>query len=331
MYNDAMFKCLHAATGEEIIILHPRWRGKLAQLRALDQADQLICPGCQQAVRVKAGQRRRSHFAHKHLAACSLANESPEILSARALLYEWLLPQFGLGLTVEYPLPDSTLPRTVDVWVATPSASFAYWIIEKGIKLEPRATIKASFAEQGIPVNYLFLAGMLNEEKKRLDSLLLSPTERTFLLPTAFDNPDSSPPGRSLHYLELEGETLITFRDLQLFHRPNWFAGRKKTAPLRELFASSQTGQWIYPGEMEVMRARTARKQKLEQKRAQFQQREDEWANRLRQRDNRWSALEPTPTPPLRCDTCGRITSDYSYSYALTTGERVCRCRDCLS
>ena len=90
-----MYKALHTQTGEEIIILHPLWLKRIDDLRAMDQADWLVCQGCRQPLRVKAGEFKRPHFAHKHLQACSYGTESPEILNARAELYGWLLERFG--------------------------------------------------------------------------------------------------------------------------------------------------------------------------------------------------------------------------------------------
>src|SRR5512145_1200795 len=89
-----MYKAVFLQTGEEIIILHPYWRKRIEQLRVMDRADLLVCQGCRQPLRVKAGEMKRAHFAHKHLKACSYGSESPEILNARAVLYEWLLKEF---------------------------------------------------------------------------------------------------------------------------------------------------------------------------------------------------------------------------------------------
>jgi competence CoiA-like predicted nuclease len=65
-----MYKAIQNETREEIIILHPAWRSKIEQLRVMDKADLLVCQGCGQPLRVKAGEVKRPHFAHKHLKAC---------------------------------------------------------------------------------------------------------------------------------------------------------------------------------------------------------------------------------------------------------------------
>src|SRR5512138_2593900 len=116
-----MYKAVHAQTREEIVILSPRWCERIAALRALDRANQLVCQGCRQPLRVKAGAVKRPHFAHKHLNACSFGSESPEILNARAVLYDWLVRQFGQNpghsVTVEKQVEGFQLPRPVDCWV----------------------------------------------------------------------------------------------------------------------------------------------------------------------------------------------------------------------
>jgi hypothetical protein len=90
-----MYKALNLATQQDIIILSPAWTGRLPALRALDRQDLLVCPACRRPVRVRAGRTRRRHFAHKHLENCPYQSASPLLLEARAVLYEWLLAQFG--------------------------------------------------------------------------------------------------------------------------------------------------------------------------------------------------------------------------------------------
>ncbi len=188
-----MYKAVHIQTGEEIIILNPSWKKRIEELRALDHADLLVCQGCRQPLRVKAGEVKRTHFAHKHLKACSYGSESVEILNARAVLYEWLLQEFPPGasgearlspVSVEKMVEGVDLPRPIDGWVEASSGAIAYWIIEAGIKLEARMAILAAFERFGVQVHFLFLQGMLNEKKEELHSLLLTPTERAFLQAT---------------------------------------------------------------------------------------------------------------------------------------------------
>jgi hypothetical protein len=145
------------------------------------------------------------------------------------VLYEHLLAYFGQDVTLEKQLANPALPRPVDCWVETPAGSLAYWVVEAGIKIEPREAIKNALTQEGIHPNWVILHSMLNEEKKLFHSLLLSPTERAFLQVTPFDQAlaGTSLPGGSLHYLDAEHAQVTTYRNLVLHHRPNWYKGLK--------------------------------------------------------------------------------------------------------
>lgn len=349
-----MYKAVSDQTGEEIIILSPYWRKRIAQLRNMDRVDELVCQGCRQPLRVKAGEVKRAHFAHKHLKACSYGSESPEILNARAVLYEWLLREFRSALggdevvspsvpvspsvTLEKIVAGADLPRPVDCWVETEAGPIAYWIIEAGIKLEPREEILSTFERLGIRVNYVLLHPMLNEKREELDSLLLTPTERAFLTATEFDAmlAGAAEPGKSLHYLEAESGTLTTYRNLVLFHAPNWYKGVKKSSRLITVRASRLDGGFVHRGEMDRLRAYRQRAARLEKKREQYQERDRMWSSRPARRVERSSLPESasgwgnTQADPLPCVICGQITSEYWSTFMDASGRRLCRCRECL-
>jgi hypothetical protein len=340
-----MYKAIQVQTGEEIIILNPYWLKHIQLLRTMDRGDLLVCQGCRQPLRVKAGDVKRPHFAHKHLQACSYGTESPEILNARAVLYEWLLKQFGQKpgqvVTVEKQVEGCPLPRPVDCWVELASGSSAYWIVEAGIKLEPREAIRGAFERLGVHIHYVFLHAMLNEEMKELHSLLLTPTERAFMQVTPYDQVLAGPaePGTSLHYLDAGRQILTTYRSLALFHRPNWFKGLKKTDALALVRASLSDGEFVHPGEEKQLNQHRQRANRLAEKRKSYQQREKDWEDRLTARKlnepgSAWGAQrEPADQPPagpLPCVTCGQITTDYWSTFTDASGRRLCRCRECL-
>ncbi len=354
-----MFKAVHAETGEEIIILHPQWKKKLQQLREMDRADLLLCQGCGQAMRVKAGKLKRAHFAHKHRKACSLGSETVEILEARAVLYEWLFAQFGAAVSVEKQVQEWALPRPIDCWVATEQGTFAYWLIENGIRLERREAIKAAFEQAEVHIHYVFLAQMLNEEKKEFHSLLLTPTERAFRRETPFDALFARPgaTGHSLHYLDAGQGLLTTFRSLALFHRPNWYKGIKHSDPLASVRARVTDGGFVHPGEGERLNTYRQKQARLEREQEQAQARLEEWNQRLAQfraeqpeapraeapqagepetlDPNSAPAPRPEPEPAsegaaLPCVSCGQITTDYWATFYDEAGRKLCRCRDCL-
>lgn len=339
-----MYKALHTKTNEEIIILSPAWRKKLDQLREMDHEDLLVCQGCRQPLRVKAGEHKRPHFAHKHLEACSYGTESVELLNARAVLYAWLEQQFAEAVSVEKELPGAALPRPVDCWVEAENGPYAYWIIEAGIKLAPREAIKAAFAAGAVKMHWVFLVKMLNEEKKEYQSVLLTPTERAFMQTTPFDEMESGAgePGFTLHYLDVEEEGLTTYRGLTLFHRPNWYKGIKKCARLEDILASRVDGGPVHPGELTRLSTIRGRRNRLEQKRQKFQARALDWETHQPAAAVESSLpktplyherpLEATGAPEaLPCATCGQVTTEYWSTFFDSSGRKLCRCRDCLT
>ena len=110
-----MYKARHRPSGDDIIILDPRWMAQLDHLRVLDKQDALVCPGCEQPVRVRAGKIKRWHFAHTHPETCPFRRQSPELLKTRAVLYAWLVGKFGeRAVTLEKIAADVHFPRPID-------------------------------------------------------------------------------------------------------------------------------------------------------------------------------------------------------------------------
>src|SRR5690606_10829678 len=114
-------------TNAEIVVLEPAWGERLNSLRNWGERDVLVCQECQQPVRVRAGQVRAWHFAHKHRQDCPIGHESSQLLQATAILYRWLVSKFGPErVTVEKRMEGTDLPRPVDCWV-NGEQGFAYW------------------------------------------------------------------------------------------------------------------------------------------------------------------------------------------------------------
>ena len=280
-----MYKAIDTQSETAIIILSPLWQGHLQELREMAERNQLVCQACRQALRVRAGRRRRRHFAHKHLAGCSYGTESPEVLEARAVLYGWLAGQLGDSLTLEHRLEGSDLPRAIDCWVDEPGKVMAYWIIDARMKWEARERVKSAFSELGIPVTWVMLSSLLQPDPERHAGLRLSPTERDFLAQSQYDQAGSelSRPseewGQTMHYLDWRGEKLITYRSLVLVHAPNIFLGTRLEHPLEQVRLDPQTVEPVHPGEAEAL---LHTRQELE-RRAQAQEEARRWREALRQ------------------------------------------------
>jgi hypothetical protein len=357
-----VYKVFFLETQEEIVILEPRWRERISELRILDHKNLLVCPGCQQPVRVRAGKYRRWHFAHKHLENCLFARQSPELLEVRALLYDWLIERFGIEkVIIEKNLPG--LPRPMDAWVQSGESGYGYWIFDTRLSPELRSMLKQVLEGQNLKVNWLFTVNLLNEDEFYPGRLHLTTTEREFLRPSTIDTVAEAAgeaSGLTIHYLDSEKLHLITFRRLQLHHPPQRFAGRKLESSLKEIRALTGTGEFIHPVEVD----RISRYQKEASAAQQRFTRQEQFLRSISEKrslatsspgeekpvkpDSTSSDSQKTMTtlPQIEnsisepdqsrdrlpftregvCRICGKHTTDW-ISYFGKTGE--CICRDC--
>ena len=344
-----VYKAVHRISGEEILTLSPSWRGRAAELRPLSQDDLLVCQGCRQTVRLKAGGHKRPHFAHKHLQGCSYGSEAPRILTARALLYDWLGERFSGPVDAEWQPEGFVLPRPVDCLVRVPAGSFAIWIVDSTLKLEARQQLSTAFGELNLPVVWVMLSDMLHPDPNHAGWLLLSPTERDFLRQTPYDEIGRENQlleqdfGSTLYYLDVEKESLLIFRSLVRVHSPNVFSGRREECSLQCLSASPQ-GEFVLPGEeRELGASRAARKRQVERVRR--------WLEPTARADFLQPGFSGLPQEPrslkpaapgrgrasgqpdreelVTCIFCGRLTGNWWTAWT-EEGQRLGKCRDCL-
>jgi competence CoiA-like predicted nuclease len=175
-----MYKALNVRNNTEVVILDPKWLRAINHLRELDHQDYLVCQGCKQPVRVRAGKQRREHFAHKHLENCNYADESSVLRNSRAVLYDWLVSKFGENVMVEKQIEGIDLLRPIDCWVEQDSTTFAYWILDSTLKPEKRMVLQNISKALGIHLHWVFTLNMLRMEQDSHDKLVLSTTERLF-------------------------------------------------------------------------------------------------------------------------------------------------------
>lgn len=264
-----MFTALDASTQDVRIILDAVLPNDLEDLRRLDRADQLLCPTCHKPVRVRAGEVRSWHFAHKHLANCPHANESPAIAAGKAALYPWLRAKFGRQLSMEQVLPEAMLPRPVDFWVASEKGTFAYWLIDKQLTSAVRERLVEIFEAAGARVHWVFLDTILEVSEEKNDVLYLTKTERVFMGQEKQDEPYH---GGSLHYLLVAKKQVCTFRGLHEVHPPQVYRGRRLEHSLDDMLVLRSTGELVHPGEAETRRAYYERR-RLEEERAEERRR----------------------------------------------------------
>ena len=250
-----MYKALDIRDNTEIVILDVKWLRAINQLREFDRQDFLVCQGCKQPVRVRAGEQRRKHFAHKHLENCDYADESAVLRNARAVLYEWLVSKFGKNVTIEKKIDGIDLFRPIDCWVNQDSTTFAYWIIDSTLKSEKRKILQNGLEKLGIHFNWVFAIEMFRTEQNDPDKLVLSTTEREFIQHSKYDIPTKDYFGNgSLHYLDAENRKLITFRCLSLYHKPQIYRGISQISDLENILVSPQNGEFVHDGEYEKLK-----------------------------------------------------------------------------
>ncbi len=360
-----MYKALESPSLEEIVILEKRWRSRIDDLRSWGAQSKLVCPGCRQDVHVKAGKSRRWHFAHKHLRNCPLSRQSPELLNARAVLYEWIVEEFRyrqVKIEIEKELPG--LPRPVDIWIGTDTKPIVYWIFDTRLTPEMRNSLIQGMEHAEVLVNWLFTASFLHEDELYPGRLHLTTTEREFLCISTLDElaqlaGDAS--GKSITYLYPEKASLVTFRRLRLQHAPQRFAGRRLENQLKEVTILPKSGEFIHPDEIDWLE-RYRRKADAAQIRLSRQQKMIDQARFLVNNNENGSVLdsrssnpsdqiklqpdeskreEPVPAginallssrQPFRreavCRYCGSLTTDW-VSFFGKTGE--CLCRECYT
>lgn len=337
-----MYKAIQRETNAEIVILEPAWAERLNSLRDWGERDVLVCQECQQPVRVRAGQVRAWHFAHKHRQDCPIGHESPQLLQARAILYRWLVSKFGSErVTVEKRMEGTDLPRPVDCWV-NGERSFVYWIFEAGLKPQRRDALYAGLARPDVIAHWLFLTAMLQQDKDDIEAVHLTTTEREFMQSSDYDNP-VFPGGRTLHYLDHETGQVTTYRGLHLRHAPQVYQGQPVDHPIDQVLVSPKTGEFVHPGEHGQLKAYQEEQQKREKIVSRLT------SPTLSQRPiivpppakassslspalpNPASQPQSSSTVPLElqigiCEICGEETNDWWY-YDGKTGK--CRCREC--
>ena len=127
-----MFVAKDKETGARVTSLDPVWRSRDDALRALANSGQVVCPGCAQTLRFRVGNFRRQHFAHRKLSECPLSRQSPEVLEAKAQLYEWLCSKYPGKVEMDVDLNVPRWKRSADLVVRPAETKvFSYWVFDR--------------------------------------------------------------------------------------------------------------------------------------------------------------------------------------------------------
>ena len=333
-----MYKALHQPSESEIVILDPRWKAQIDALRNLDRRDALVCPGCGEPVRVRAGKFKRPHFAHKHLQNCPFEQESPRLLQTRAVLYEWLIGKFEAeAVSVEKGLDPLTRARPFDCWVEGEAGSIAYWIFDRLMPPDERKNLQALCAQKSLEFQWVFVIDLLRvDELTPQNRLHLTTTERAFMRQSELDQAWQThfeKLGGSLHYLDPNQLILTTYRNLILVHKTQLYTGKRLHNPLADVLVSKRTGEFIHPGE--VAQLESTQRKMADQKR-QIEERRRRAEDFLKGASFSKGSPAQGKTPSIlndfersgTCRVCGVRTSDW-VTYFGQTQECICRsCKD---
>lgn len=333
-----MYKAIDARDGSEVVIIDPKWADAVESLRAMDRQGFLLCQGCNQPVRVRAGEQRCHHFAHKHLQNCTYADESLALRKARAVLYQWLVGKFGDCVTIEKKSDDFFRP--IDCWVEKDSKRFAYWIIDTTMKPDKRLQVLKGFLSLGVGTTFLLTADMLHADTEDADHIHLTTTERDFMQRSDYDLGK----GQSLHYLDSSTRRIHTYRSLHLVHPPQVYEGVPFKIGLDDVLVSPKNGEFVHPEERERLLQYREEQEAMEKRRREAEEHHRRFVS------SRMAVPRAAPIPqaisssapfqerpsygvvqaPERvgtCVFCGRVTADW-WTHDGATG--MCKCNDCL-
>jgi hypothetical protein len=324
-----MFKALNLEMQEEVVLLSRRWLAQIPYLRSLDRQDRLACPVCRKPVRVRAGKLRRPHFAHKHLENCPYRTESAVLLETRAVLYEWLVGQYGedaVDLEVRHAIPS--MRRPVDCQVSGGEREIAYWIIERRMPPDERERLGQYFESSRMAVQWVFTASMINQGDNP-STLFLTTTEREFMRRSDYDaiyTGGKPSPVASLHYLDVDNRVWITYRALRVVHPPQAYHGQRESHPLRMVNARPADGEPVHPGEDARLEGLRQAWQAEEKKKQAASERIKDWSGKFKLQEVEPGLERELFSQEATCVFCGERTSDWWY---INKAEGTCKCYAC--
>ena len=350
-----MFVAKDKETGARVTSLDPVWRSRDDALRALTNSGQVVCPGCMQALRFRVGGRCRPHFAHRKLSECPLSRQSPEVLEAKAQLYEWLYSKYPgkVEMDVDLNVPEWECPADL---VVRPDVKkvFSYWVFDRTPRNRAPLVQYVSINETA-HVLYTGTSRKLSEEG---DALLLAAALRDFIRRSLFDGQREL---GHLCFLDTERHQVLIYRGLECVHLPNcygWDIPHELDWPACKI--SPRTGEIVAAGEKERKREPVPVFGESEwrskpspvdmvredatplQNFAPPRERSITLADlaKAARADNPPRREPPVPSNertqfsaawvnrPLECEFCGKSTTDYIVAQL---GLGTCTCRECHS
>jgi len=335
-----MFVALRTTDRSRVTSLAAQWDCRLDALRELAASGQLVCPGCEQSLWLRTGVKRRRHFAHRQLADCPLAHQSPELLEVKAQLYQWLESKYRGSVQMDIPIGVPGLDKLVDLLVEpAPGRKFAYWTFDR--QQRARDEILACQDLPGLHVHFIHTQSTLVQHSAT--DIILTASQRDFIGSSDYDAAVGF--GGHLHFLNAADSKLHIFRGLWCLHAPNLYAWKALRGDLLSVaLISPRTGEIVFP---EDVASRERRKQKLQQEntaraaalpppppqREEVVILDDGVAGASEPVEAAVTAEEPAASSlnlkgPFRCEDCGIETMDWS---SATPSAGTCVCRICTT
>jgi hypothetical protein len=256
-----VFRAIDQFQQGPIVAIDPQW-AEPAAIQALRQwcrEDRIRCPWCSAPVLIKAGQILSRHFAHKAVADCPYANEDPEKLQGRQVLYEWLLTKLGKeAVELEPNVKALDLPLPLDVLATHAGRRFGYSFLHRSIReCQKREAILDAIAHARVPgltLHLVFSARMLQPLENHPDLFRLSSTQRDFAVKSTYDQPYWGI--GSLHFLDTADRAVNTLRGLSSFDGSSSFrVGKRWANPISEVCITPGGGEIVHPGEHDALKA----------------------------------------------------------------------------
>ena len=337
-----MFVALRTTDRSRVTSLAAAWDERLGELRQLAASGQLRCPGCEQLLWFRIGIKRRRHFAHRHLADCPLAHQSPELLEARAQLFKWLETKYGGRVQLEVPVGASGQAMSIDLVVEPqPGSQFAYWVFDR--QQRSRQELLAYGGRPAVQVHFIHTQSTL--VRHSASAIALNASQRDFISASEYDGYTGFSGDGHLHFLDVEEAKLRIYRGLRCVHAPNlfaWVALREEVLSAARI--SPKSGEIVVSDDVA---AREEWKQKLAEQERARQAREAERARRALAAPQPAAISAPevphpsseppggiekaaAPSPdfngPFRCEDCGLETTKWS---SADPSAGTCVCRNC--
>jgi len=321
--------------------------------RAIGEQGNLRCQSCKEAVILRYGQERCPYFLHNANSKCPQANQTIQLLEARAALYRHLRARFGNDVQLEYLLPNTAAPRAVDCWVQLKDKKFAYWIFDLEMsREEKRRALRSAIEMTGAHCHFLFLAPMMTPIQGQANGIRLSPTEAFAKARTRADVIGERSEGGSLCYLDVESDParFVTYRSLVKLRGKRDFVGVEKRSPLDEVIVCENTGLLLHRSESilsEILRTREERERIAQEEESAPQKSIDtEWAKwraDVEQSERTNESVSEIVARLLRrpalgevlwkdqqgtCVKCKALTTDW---ISFNGKAKTCRCRKCFA